>query len=208
MSYAPEIAVEECDRLLRLIELSIKFHPALPKGKHQRVFPPPQGFEAIYSRLFSIYEDAEFQAFSELINAVALGIPNYYQIIDRPVAVRTILDNLVQGNKYNSENDVKDDVRRIKDNCARFNGAQSEFTSIAHRLVQKLEAELRLATQEEIQQFSFLVKNSTEEAMQRAFHAIKAEVPHLVSDDAVDLDNIHSGLVQQVITMMQNEAKM
>ena len=189
------------------MDVALKHHPVLPKGKHERVFPPPQGFEAIYSRLFAIYEDPEFSAFAELINAIALGIPNYYQKIQHPISLRTILDNLAEGGKYSNEQDVKRDVDRIRENCALFNGPQSEFTSIACRLVQRVDDEMKLATQEEIQRFSFLVDNSTEEAMQRAFHAIKAEVPHLVSEDSVDLDNIHSGLVRQVIKMMENEAR-
>jgi hypothetical protein len=200
------MAVDECDRLLQLIHFA-KSHPPLPKGKHQRVLPPPQGFEAIYSRLFAIYEDPEFQAFSELINAIALGIPNYYHLVDRPVALRTILDNIVEGNKYATAEDVKRDLRQIRENSAKFNGKDSEFTSIAYRMIHKLDDQLKLATKDEIEQFSFLVENSTEEAMQRAFHAINAEVPHLVQGESVDLDQIHSGIVQHVIQMMQNEAK-
>jgi hypothetical protein len=205
----PETAVRTCDQLLDLIECATKHHPILPfptKGSHKRVFPPPEGFQAIYSRLFAIYEDPEFAPFAELLNAIEINAPHYYKLITKPVAVRTILDNLVE-EKYNSPEEVRQDVERIRENCAKFNGAQSEFTTIAIHLCQKLDKELKLATQEELARFSFLVDNSTPESMERAFHAIQTEVPNLVSGDSVDLDNIHSGLVQQVIQMLEEASK-
>jgi hypothetical protein len=203
---SPEAAVANCDELLRLIEVATKHHPIIPNDKHKRVSPPPRNFEAIYSRLFAIYENPEFSAFAELLNAIKFNCPHYYQVITKPVAVRTILDNLAEGN-YSNPNDVRTDVERIRENCAKFNGPQSEFTSIAIRLTEKFDRELKLATQEELSRFSFLVDNSTPEAMERAFHAIKTEVPNLVTGDSVDLDNIHSGLVQQVIKMLEDSAK-
>ena len=52
-----------------------------------------------------------------------------------------------------------------------------------------------------------MVDNSPPEAMERAFHAIQTEVPNLVDGESVDLDNIHSGLVQQVIQMLEESAR-
>ena len=209
----PEDAVVECDRLLRAIDLAINIHPRIPPGRHERRYPPPQGFEVIYSRLMSIYGDTaetgnkEFSAFWEPVNAFAgSGLPSYYTTIQRPMSLRTILDDIANG-KYASEADVRASVELIAENSVKFNGPTSEYTACAQKMLMRLDDEMRIASSEALARFQEMVGASDEATMQRAFHTIKTEAPHLVSgDDMVDLDNMHAGLVEQVIAMMQRES--
>ncbi|KAM7474577.1 hypothetical protein LguiB_021820 [Lonicera macranthoides] len=55
------------------------------------------------------------------VNPIALGIPDYFDVIDTPMDFGTICDNLEKGHKYMNSEDVFKDVQCIWDNCTKYN---------------------------------------------------------------------------------------
>lgn len=61
------------------------------------------------------------EPFNVPVDPVALGIPDYFDIIDTPMDFSTICYNIENGVKYKSSNDVMRDVECIWDNCSKYN---------------------------------------------------------------------------------------
>ncbi|XP_072965006.1 uncharacterized protein [Typha angustifolia] len=59
--------------------------------------------------------------FNTPVNPVALGIPDYFDIIDTPMDFGTICHDLEQGQKYMNSEDVYKDVQFIWQNCYKYN---------------------------------------------------------------------------------------
>ncbi|KAM7482103.1 hypothetical protein LguiB_006686 [Lonicera macranthoides] len=55
------------------------------------------------------------------VNPIALGIPDYFDIIDTPMDFGTICNNLEKGLKYKNSEDVFKDVEYIWENCSKYN---------------------------------------------------------------------------------------
>uniref|UniRef100_A0ACD5WUY0 Uncharacterized protein n=1 Tax=Avena sativa TaxID=4498 RepID=A0ACD5WUY0_AVESA len=61
------------------------------------------------------------EPFNTPVDPVALGIPDYLDVIDTPMDFGTICQNLERGNKYMNSEDVYKDVQFIWDNCTKYN---------------------------------------------------------------------------------------
>jgi bromodomain-containing factor 1 len=75
---------------------------------------------------------AQNQWFIEPVDPVALNIPNYFQIIKKPMDLKTMTEKLEDG-KYRSGKDVEKDMRQIVVNSELFNGV-SLVTQCAQEL--------------------------------------------------------------------------
>lgn len=62
------------------------------------------------------------QWFLDPVDPVALNIPNYFQVIKKPMDLKTMTEKLEDG-KYRSGKDVEKDMRQIVANSELFNGA-------------------------------------------------------------------------------------
>ncbi|PWS22611.1 hypothetical protein DKP78_17485, partial [Enterococcus faecium] len=61
------------------------------------------------------------EPFNTPVDPVALGIPDYFDIIDTPMDFGTICQNLESGDKYMNSEDVFKDVQFIWDICTKYN---------------------------------------------------------------------------------------
>ncbi|CAM0910730.1 unnamed protein product [Alopecurus aequalis] len=61
------------------------------------------------------------EPFNRPVDPVALGIPDYLDVIDTPMDFGTICQDLEHGNKYMNSEDVYKDVQFIWDNCTKYN---------------------------------------------------------------------------------------
>uniref|UniRef100_A0ACD6AES5 Uncharacterized protein n=1 Tax=Avena sativa TaxID=4498 RepID=A0ACD6AES5_AVESA len=61
------------------------------------------------------------EPFNTPVDPVALGIPDYLDVIDTPMDFGTICQDLEHGNKYMNSEDVYKDVQFIWDNCTKYN---------------------------------------------------------------------------------------
>lgn len=71
--------------------------------------------------------------FLKPVDPVALNIPDYLNVIKKPMdisTVQTILDN----NEYKSYTEFNEDVETIFANCAQYNGPESFVTKMAQNV--------------------------------------------------------------------------
>lgn len=61
------------------------------------------------------------EPFNTPVDPIALGIPDYFDVIDTPMDFGTICSNLESGVKYMNSEDVYKDVQYIWDNCYKYN---------------------------------------------------------------------------------------
>ncbi|XWS67478.1 hypothetical protein CRYUN_Cryun04dG0009900 [Craigia yunnanensis] len=72
--------------------------------------------------------------FNEPVNPEALGIPDYFDIIDTPMDFGTICNNLENGDKYMTSEDVFKDVQYIWDNCCKYNNKGDAILDLMRRV--------------------------------------------------------------------------
>jgi len=63
--------------------------------------------------------------FAQPVDAVKLGIPDYYEIVKNPMDLGKVKEKL-DGKKYSWPTDFADDMRLIFDNCALYNGTTTD----------------------------------------------------------------------------------
>lgn len=63
-------------------------------------------------------------------------VPDYYKVIQRPMDLQGIRENLRQ-NKYQSREEFLGDVNQIVENSILYNGAKSSLTAASQKMIQK-----------------------------------------------------------------------
>ncbi|KAK4438359.1 Bromodomain-containing protein 4B [Sesamum alatum] len=74
------------------------------------------------------------EPFNVPVNPVALGIPDYFDVIDTPMDFGTICSNLEKGVKYKNSEDVFKDVQYIWDNCYKYNNKGDYIVELMKRV--------------------------------------------------------------------------
>ncbi|KAH6823863.1 hypothetical protein C2S53_013559 [Perilla frutescens var. hirtella] len=74
------------------------------------------------------------EPFNVPVNPVALGIPDYFDVIDTPMDFGTICSNLEKGLKYKNSEDVLMDVQYIWDNCYKYNNRGDYIVELMKRV--------------------------------------------------------------------------
>ncbi|XP_006659043.1 bromodomain-containing factor 1 [Oryza brachyantha] len=74
------------------------------------------------------------EPFNTPVDPVALGIPDYFDIIDTPMDFGTICKNLERGDKYMNSEDVYKDVQFIWDNCTKYNSKGDYIIELMKRV--------------------------------------------------------------------------
>nr|CAD1838883.1 unnamed protein product [Ananas comosus var. bracteatus] len=72
--------------------------------------------------------------FNAPVNPVALGIPDYFDIIDTPMDFGTICNDLENGRKYMNSEDVYKDVQFIWENCYKYNNKGDYIVDLMKRV--------------------------------------------------------------------------
>ncbi|KAI4367396.1 hypothetical protein MLD38_023138 [Melastoma candidum] len=72
--------------------------------------------------------------FNVPVDPVALGIPDYFTVIDTPMDFGTICNNLENGVKYQNSEDVYKDVQFIWDNCYKYNKKGDYIVDLMRRV--------------------------------------------------------------------------
>jgi hypothetical protein len=83
------------------------------------------------------------QAFYEPIDVVALNIPTYYTVIEKPMDLGTIGVKLKEG-QYQNPTEFEADIRLIVENCYKFNGAEHPVSMWAKQSENKFDREWQL----------------------------------------------------------------
>ncbi|XP_074331024.1 uncharacterized protein LOC141668188 [Apium graveolens] len=74
------------------------------------------------------------EAFNAPVNPIALGIPDYFEVIDTPMDFGTICSNLENGVKYLNSKDVYKDVELIWNNCFKYNNKGDYVVDLMKRV--------------------------------------------------------------------------
>uniref|UniRef100_A0A0D9X3N1 Bromo domain-containing protein n=1 Tax=Leersia perrieri TaxID=77586 RepID=A0A0D9X3N1_9ORYZ len=74
------------------------------------------------------------EPFNTPVDPVALGIPDYFDVIDTPMDFGTICQNLERGDKYMNSEDVYKDVQFIWDNCTKYNSKGDYIIELMKRV--------------------------------------------------------------------------
>ncbi|KAK7412013.1 hypothetical protein VNO78_03459 [Psophocarpus tetragonolobus] len=74
------------------------------------------------------------EPFNVPVNPEALGIPDYFDIIDTPMDFGTICTNLEKNEKYMNSEDVFKDVQYIWDNCYKYNNKGDYILDLMRRV--------------------------------------------------------------------------
>ncbi|KAG1328180.1 transcriptional activator SPT7 [Cocos nucifera] len=72
--------------------------------------------------------------FNAPVNPVALGIPDYFDIIDTPMDFGTISHELEHGHKYMNSEDIYKDVQYIWENCYKYNNKGDYILDLMKRV--------------------------------------------------------------------------
>ncbi|KAI8532061.1 hypothetical protein RHMOL_Rhmol11G0184200 [Rhododendron molle] len=78
------------------------------------------------------------EPFNAPVNPVALGIPDYFDVIDTPMDFGTIRNNLESGAKYMNSRDVFKDVQYIWENCFKYNNKGDYIVDLMKRVKKNL----------------------------------------------------------------------
>lgn len=74
------------------------------------------------------------EPFNVPVNPEALGIPDYFDIIDTPMDFGTICSNLEKNGKYMNSEDVYNDVKYIWENCYKYNNKGDYIVDLMRRV--------------------------------------------------------------------------
>ncbi|KAI7730639.1 hypothetical protein M8C21_002277 [Ambrosia artemisiifolia] len=74
------------------------------------------------------------EPFNAPVNPVALGIPDYFDVIKTPMDFGTICNNLESGVKYMNSEDVYKDVQYIWENCYKYNSKGDYILELMKRV--------------------------------------------------------------------------
>ncbi|XP_057494436.1 uncharacterized protein LOC130779699 [Actinidia eriantha] len=74
------------------------------------------------------------EPFNAPVNPIALGIPDYFEVIDTPMDFGTICNNLETGVQYMNSEDVFKDVQYIWENCYKYNNKGDYVVELMKRV--------------------------------------------------------------------------
>ncbi|XP_010251661.1 PREDICTED: bromodomain-containing protein 3 isoform X2 [Nelumbo nucifera] len=109
-----------------------------PEGGQKLPFQQPQykkkELNAALSVIKKVMKMDAAEPFNVPVNPIALGIPDYFDIIDTPMDFGTICSNLEQGIKYKNSEDVFKDVQFIWGNCHKYNNKGDYILDLMKRV--------------------------------------------------------------------------
>ncbi|KAF2293905.1 hypothetical protein GH714_005571 [Hevea brasiliensis] len=105
-----------------------------PKTPHQESQYNKQELDSALSVIKKVMKMDAAEPFNVPVNPEALGIPDYFDIIDTPMDFGTICRNLEKGDKYRNSVDVHKDVQYIWDNCYKYNNKGDYILDLMRRV--------------------------------------------------------------------------
>jgi hypothetical protein len=193
-------AYQRCQILQQLIRCATLNHPKIPIGRHEPVNPAPANFEPVYWRLVKLYQNREFTAFHEPLDAIHHSLPHYYNsVVTTPMSLRTILDRLVDG-FYASNEQVFADVDVIVENAVKFNGETSVYGTLARTMKSKLIDSLKRVTPEFVAQLTDATQDFADDDLTCMAQMIRREAPQFIDEEGdAELTMLHVGLAEELL---------
>ncbi|KAG0619321.1 hypothetical protein M758_4G131100 [Ceratodon purpureus] len=83
--------------------------------------PDKVGLKAVLLALKRVMKMKEADPFNKPVDPIKLGIPDYLEVIKKPMDLGTIRDRLEKGEVYNTVDDIFKDVALVWSNCRQYN---------------------------------------------------------------------------------------
>ncbi|GAV90210.1 Bromodomain domain-containing protein [Cephalotus follicularis] len=109
-------------------------HKKEPKTLNQETRYNKLELEEALSVIKKVMKMDAAEPFNVPVNPEALGIPDYFDVIDTPMDLGTICSNLENGDKYMNSEDVFKDVQYIWDNCYKYNSKGDYIMDLMKRV--------------------------------------------------------------------------
>ncbi|KAL7238002.1 hypothetical protein ACSBR2_004160 [Camellia fascicularis] len=113
-------------------------HQKDPKSTLQDPLYKEQELKAALAVIRKVMKMDAAQPFNLPVDPIALGIPDYFDVIDTPMDFGTICKNLENGVRYKNSKDVFGDVQYIWDNCSKYNGEGHHISELMKRVKKNL----------------------------------------------------------------------
>ena len=117
----------------RHIESKYRDFDAISNSSSKGLKPTTEGVKKCYNLLQRLKKHSCSVPFLDPVDAVALGIPDYYQIITEPMDLSTVERNLKNG-VYTSTLHFGNDLRKIWSNSFRYNAPGSEIYNMTSEM--------------------------------------------------------------------------
>ncbi|XP_014519063.1 bromodomain-containing protein 4B [Vigna radiata var. radiata] len=109
-------------------------HPKERKATQHNALYNKQELDASLVIIRKVMKMDAAEPFNVPVNPEALGIPDYFDIIDTPMDFGTICSNLEKNEKYMNSEDVYKDVQYIWDNCYKYNNKGDYILDLMRRV--------------------------------------------------------------------------
>ncbi|ESW20556.1 hypothetical protein PHAVU_006G219000 [Phaseolus vulgaris] len=109
-------------------------HPKERKATQHSALYNKQELDASLVIIRKVMKMDAAEPFNVPVNPEALGIPDYFDIIDTPMDFGTICSNLEKNVKYMNSEDVYKDVQYIWDNCYKYNNKGDYILDLMRRV--------------------------------------------------------------------------
>jgi len=93
----------------------------------------PESLQDCYKLLQTLRTHKLAWPFIEPVNAIALNLPDYYQIVKNPMDLGTVQDHLLKG-RYTTIDSFSNDVKLVWANCFLYNHKDSDVVKMAENL--------------------------------------------------------------------------
>lgn len=188
---------QEIQYWINYVDCALKHPHPLPAGKHayRSSIDTVPAIKDLYHCLYKLYtEENSSVSFREPVNALALGVFSYYDVVRRPMSLRMVLDRIVEGSHYSTAEQVLEDVALVWANCEAFNGPSSPVTAEAQRCAAALDriradfADCQPAPVDEVESFTQVFQDyATEELEEAVLNYFKREDPSALIDNELNL---------------------
>ncbi|CAL5398856.1 unnamed protein product [Camellia sinensis] len=121
-----------------LVQGGRRTHQKDPKSTLQDPLYKEQELKAALAVIRKVMKMDAAQPFNLPVDPIALGIPDYFDVIDTPMDFGTICKNLENGVRYKNSKDVFGDVQYIWDNCSKYNGEGHHISGLMKRVKKNL----------------------------------------------------------------------
>ena len=95
--------------------------------------------KACLQLLDNFVNDPLCEIFLEPVDVEGLGLTDYNDVIERPMDLQTLRENVKSGNIYKDPRDFGRDLRLIFQNCCKYNPSSSSLWAISRLLLQRSE---------------------------------------------------------------------
>ncbi|GMP63067.1 hypothetical protein CsSME_00024907 [Camellia sinensis var. sinensis] len=117
-----------------LVQGGRRTHQKDPKSPPQDPLYKEQELKAALAVIRKVMKMDSARPFNLPVDPIALGIHDYFDVIDTPMDFGTICKNLENGVRYKNSKDVFGDVQYIWENCSKYNGEGHHISELMKRV--------------------------------------------------------------------------